>query len=75
VASVQDADLYRRLLGVEPPWKVDRVDLDIKGERVDVYLEHTEGALWGCPECGQMLSVSRTPVDLYNHVGWTCPGG
>jgi hypothetical protein len=19
--------------------------------------------------------VSRTPVDLYNHVGWTCPGG
>lgn len=48
---MQDADLYGQLLGLESPWKVARVTLDIKGQRVDVYLEHGEGLLWPCPVC------------------------
>ena len=52
---MQDADLYGRLLGLEPPWTVARVTLDVKEERVDVYLEHGEGASWPCPQCGRKL--------------------
>lgn len=31
--------------------------------------------VFACLRCHSRLSVPRTPVDLYNHVGWTCPGG
>jgi hypothetical protein len=32
----QDTELYRHVLGLEKPWKVDHGDLDIRGGRVDV---------------------------------------
>jgi transposase len=48
---VRDTDLYRRLLGLESPWTVDRVDLDIKTRQVDVYAKHEKSKAWPCPEC------------------------
>jgi transposase len=48
---VRDTDLYRQLLGLESPWLVERVDLDMKGHRVDVYAAHEPSATWTCPEC------------------------
>lgn len=35
---MQDTELYRNVLGLEKPWKVDYVDLDIRGGRVDVWM-------------------------------------
>jgi hypothetical protein len=32
---MRDTELYQRLLGLEPPWKVARVELDVKQQRVD----------------------------------------
>jgi transposase len=55
VDGVQDADLWSRLLGLEPPWSVERIELHVREEKVDVYLAHADGALWPCPECGQKL--------------------
>ena len=57
---MQDADLFRRILGVEPPWNVARVELDVKGQKVDVWLEHEHGAPFPCPECSKKLP-------LYDH--------
>lgn len=54
---VKDAELYGRLLGLETPWYVTQVTLDVKGERVDVYLEHDDSLLWPCPVCQKMLPV------------------
>jgi transposase len=48
---MRDNELYQRLLGLEPPWKVARVELDVKQQRVDVYAEHTKRKTWPCPEC------------------------
>lgn len=48
---MQDTELYRVLLGLESPWTVARVALDVKGQRVDVYAEHKERKTWPCPEC------------------------
>lgn len=49
---MSDTDLYRHLLGLEDPWFVCEVKLDIKEQRVDVWVEHPKGLQWPCPECG-----------------------
>ena len=53
---MKDTELYRRLLGLEDPWFVDRVELKMEEERVDVWVKHKRGIQWKCPECGQVLS-------------------
>lgn len=54
---MQDTALYEYLLGLKSPWSVSRVELNVKEQRVDVWAEHPEGTVWGCPTCGheQML--------------------
>jgi transposase len=50
---VRDTDLYRQLLGLVDPWTVDRVELDVKQQRVDVWAKHDKVKAWPCPECGK----------------------
>src|SRR3954469_19164933 len=54
---MQDTELYRRLLGLEAPWTVERVALDMAQQRVDVHAVHAEGVQWACPDCGSQLPV------------------
>lgn len=49
---MRDIELYRQILGIESPWEVESVVLDIKAGQVDVQLRHKEGIKWQCPECG-----------------------
>jgi len=46
---MRDTELYRYLLGLEEPWTVSRVDLDVRGQRVDIWIKHKEGVRWPCP--------------------------
>jgi transposase len=57
---VQDRELYRRILGIEAPWYVERVELKLTEGEVHVYLEHHDLIHWPCPECG-------TECGLYDH--------
>ena len=57
---MQDRELYRRILGIEAPWFVDRVELKLTDGEVHVYLEHHEQVNWPCPECG-------APCKLHDH--------
>lgn len=57
---MQDTELYARLLGVGPGWRVSKVDLDMAHDRVDVWVETTEGGTWTCPEC-------KTAGAIYDH--------
>ena len=57
---MQDRELYRRILGLEAPWKVDRVELKLTAGAVHVYLEHQEQVNWTCPKCG-------APSQLHDH--------
>jgi len=59
---MQDNELYRRLLGIESPWEVSGVDLDLSQGEVRVRLEHTKDAKWVCAECGKSCA-------LYDHQG------
>jgi len=54
---MEDTELYRRLLGLEAPWAVERVALELKEQRVDVHAVHQEGVQWACPECGTLLPI------------------
>jgi transposase len=57
---MRDVELYRHLLGIERPWTVVSVELNVTGQRVDVWAGHAEGLRWPCPECG-------TELGLYDH--------
>lgn len=57
---MHDTALYQYLLGLQSPWTVSRVNLDVNGQRVDVWAEHPEDATWVCPHCAQTLP-------LYDH--------
>ena len=57
---MQDHQLYQRILGIEAPWQVERVDLKLKDGEVHVYLAHEDNREWACAECG-----ARCP--LYDH--------
>lgn len=48
---MRDTELYRAILGLESPWTVARVDMDVKEQRVDVYAEHIKRKTWPCPMC------------------------
>ena len=37
---MQDHELYQRILGIEAPWQVERVELQLKQGEVHVYLTH-----------------------------------
>lgn len=57
---MQDRELYRQILGIQSPWFVERVELELEAGEVRVYLEHEFGIEWPCAECGQ-------PCRLYDH--------
>lgn len=59
---MQDRQLFEQILGLERPWSVARIELNDEQEQVHVFLEHSEGVQWRCPECGRECPV-------YDHRG------
>ena len=57
---MQDTALYQYLLGLQSPWTVSHVNLDVNAQRVDVWAAHPEDAAWACPHCSTVLP-------LYDH--------
>jgi transposase len=58
---MRDTDVFRTLLGLEHPWRVDQVLLSSKEKQLDLGLVHHARASFACPECGQVRP-------LYDHV-------
>jgi len=49
--GMEDRELYRRILGIENPWRVASVDLQLIPKEVHIYLAHEDLPTWPCPEC------------------------
>ena len=62
--NMQDRELYRRILGIEP-WQVERVELKLETGEVHIYLDHAADVTWSCPECS-------APSPLYDHQPERC---
>ena len=54
---MKDTELYQHLLGLQSPWSVERVELDVKGQRVTVWAMHPPDTRFGCPECGAACAL------------------
>lgn len=66
---MRDTELYRHLLGLEPPWTVSRVELTLKDQKVDVWAEQPAGTRFPCPECGAELPVyDHAPERSWRHL-------
>jgi transposase len=70
--EVRDHELYAKILGVQSPWFVARVELALKDGEIDVYLEHAPETRWPCPQCEQSCSVyDHQPARQWRHLD-TC---
>ena len=47
-----DTELYSKLLGITPPWRVTRVAVDMAAERIDVWVAEPPGTKFRCAGCG-----------------------
>jgi len=53
---MQDKELYQTILGLDTPWQVADVELDLKEGEIRVTVEHPRGVKFDCPECGCSLA-------------------
>ena len=70
--TMEDRELYRRILGVENPWRVASVDLQLTPKEVHVYLAHEDLPTWPCAECGAASKLyDHQPERQWRHLD-TC---
>jgi len=49
---MKDKELYSKILGIQAPWKVTDIELELKAGEVKVYVEQEGGTKHTCPTCG-----------------------
>jgi len=68
---MRDRDLYQKILGIESPWEVVDVELDLAAQReVRVHLKNTEPKP-PCPVCGQLCARYDSRPRRWRHLD-TC---
>lgn len=67
---MHDRELYRKILGIQPPWEVSEVEVDLPGTGVTVHIRHS-GAGLACPQCGTSCSGYDTRERKWRHLD-TC---
>jgi transposase len=70
---MKDRELYQQVLGLQRPWRVERVELDVSHKRVDIWLEHEAATTWHCPHCaGTGGCYDHVAERTWRHMD-TCP--
>lgn len=52
---LQDRELYQEIRGLNSPWTVSKVTLNLEEQQVDVFVGHPSGTEFCCPECSAAL--------------------
>lgn len=69
---MDDKELYRQILGVVSPWEIEKIDLDMDNNRVDIYLQWPYKMEGICPECGKSCKIhDRREERIWRHLD-TC---
>jgi len=67
--GMRDTELYQHLLGLQSPWVVDRVDLNLQEQQVDVWAVHPDRHKWECPKCQISLPLyDHAPERIWRHL-------
>ena len=67
---MRDKELYARIVGIEAPWRVEDVELNLQQGEVVVRVAHDGGPL-RCPECGRPANRDDTRQRRWRHLD-TC---
>ncbi len=69
---MEDTALYTLLLGIQPPWRVTRVEVTLAAERIDVWVEEAPGTVFPCAVCAKPARVyDHTAEQVWRHLD-TC---
>ena len=70
---MRDTQLDQRIPGLEEPWTVKHVQLNVDEGRVGIRVEHEPGASWSCFQCGRVLGChdhAEAPVGRHLDTCW-----
>lgn len=60
---------YAQLLGLQTPWEVVEVELQLEAKRVEINLEHPLGVKVSCPECDRDCTIAdHAPQRKWRHL-------
>ena len=68
---MNEREFYRIILGLVEPWKVEGVEVDVSGQKVEVRVGYEKGTLWACPESRERLPVHDHVERRWRHLD-TC---
>lgn len=68
---MRDKDLYARILGIQHPWVVEEVDLNLKVGEVHIHVGFDPQCALRCPECGSEAPGYDTRERRWRHLD-TC---
>jgi hypothetical protein len=54
---MRDREFHATILGLAAPWTVVRVEADLKGETVHVWIERESGTGAVCPDCATAQTI------------------
>lgn len=61
--------IFTKLLGLHLPWFIERLAVDEKKQRVDIYVNHEAGIRVRCPVCARFYSLyDHAPERVYRHL-------
>jgi transposase len=51
--------VFTKALGLQDPWRVDKVEFDADRGRLDLYISRKRGSKHPCPECGVKCRIQQ----------------
>jgi transposase len=64
---MQDVQLYEQLLGLQSPWKVEAVNLNVAAQQIEIRVACQE-TVWGCPQCSERMHVHEWEERRWRHL-------
>jgi transposase len=65
---MKDIELYKKLLGVKPPWVVSDVHLELVQRSVSIIVAYDKAVPVACPECGGQASIYDHQKRKWRHL-------
>ena len=62
--------LFTKALGLQEPWKVDKVEFNKDEGRLDMNISRERGSKHPCPQCGKQCEVHDTQKRTWRHLNF-----